>query len=124
MSDNATYSEFVGRLFTEEIPFSSIRDLSTEELLAALIAWESMCNAPHMSVTQMIAESVLDDVKKIRAEIDKLEDVIEKIQDEVCKHPNVIKTSGFSTVGYDLNSDRYWYDYDCPDCGKYWRVEQ
>lgn len=62
-------------------------------------------------------KSVFDDLTKQRKEISAK---IEELQN-LCKHPNVMKTTGSNTGNYDPSADIYWEDYNCPDCGKSWR---
>lgn len=64
------------------------------------------------------------EVERIRRKISKWQKELYFYQDSICEHKDVVKKAGASTGGYDPNDDRYWYDYDCPDCGKHWRVDQ
>ena len=41
-----------------------------------------------------------------------------------CQHPNATKKYGASTGNYDPSANGYWIDFQCPDCGKRWSVDQ
>lgn len=41
-----------------------------------------------------------------------------------CHHSRASKEAKASTGNYDRGSDAYWYEFKCPDCGKFWTVEQ
>ena len=52
-------------------------------------------------------------------QIAKLQNEIIKIQLK-CSHKNANKKHGANTGNYDPTCDRYWTEFDCPDCGKRW----
>lgn len=62
-------------------------------------------------------------VKRINAKLEKLELELEKIQNEECTHPNVVKVNNGSTGNYD-REDSFWRECTCPDCDKFWTEEQ
>jgi hypothetical protein len=70
------------------------------------------------------------DAAGIRAEAARLGKVISRAGDklkalrESCPHPNRTHKYGSNTGNYDPSSDRYWIDWDCPDCGKHWSTDQ
>lgn len=37
-----------------------------------------------------------------------------------CKHKNKDKVHRSSTGNYDPSADRYWTEFRCNDCGKFW----
>lgn len=39
-----------------------------------------------------------------------------------CPHYGLIATPGADTGNWCKADDQYWYDYECPYCGKWWRV--
>lgn len=48
----------------------------------------------------------------------------EKELQTLCTHPNASKKYCADTGNWDRNSDTYWIEYRCPDCGKFWSVDQ
>ena len=55
-------------------------------------------------------------------EIENLQRQIEHNQNE-CKHPFAGKTHKSDTGNYSKSDDRYWTEFECPDCGKRWTEE-
>lgn len=53
----------------------------------------------------------------------KLSIQLDELQSE-CTHPDVTKKYGGNTGNYDPSADRYWIDWRCPDCDKFWRTDQ
>jgi hypothetical protein len=51
-------------------------------------------------------------------------DTEERILQEKCPHTNVTKKYNGSTGNWDRSQDSYWIEYSCPDCKKFWTVEQ
>ena len=41
-----------------------------------------------------------------------------------CEHPNVTKTAKADTGNFCPQDDSYWYEFRCPDCGKFWTEPQ
>lgn len=68
----------------------------------------------------------MDEQKKIKNRVEKIKQKIEQLSFELadireqCKHPNLITKHGADRGNYDPSLDRYWIDYKCPDCGKFW----
>lgn len=62
-------------------------------------------------------------VTKLKQKIKQLYGQIENIQTE-CTHPNVKKEYKASTGHYDPSCDKYWIEWDCPDCEKRWNTGQ
>jgi len=60
--------------------------------------------------------------KRLKAKIDNAYADIKCLQQE-CSHPDVGRSYNSSTGNY-LNKDEYWIDFNCPDCGKWWREDQ
>lgn len=56
----------------------------------------------------------------------KLNKVYSEISDlrSECAHPNVIVTHHGDTGNYCQADDRYWKEFTCPDCGKFWNEEK
>ena len=42
----------------------------------------------------------------------------------LCEHPNVQKKHKGNTDNYDPQADRYWTEWTCPDCRKFWNTDQ
>jgi hypothetical protein len=53
-----------------------------------------------------------------------IENKIRKYQDIVCQHVNVIKTPKSNTGNWDRSDDKYWNEYKCSDCNKFWIEDQ
>ena len=51
-------------------------------------------------------------------------DTAEAELQKICSHVNASKKYCSDTGNWDRNSDSYWIDYSCPDCGKKWSVDQ
>lgn len=58
----------------------------------------------------------------LTSEIENLQRQIEHNQAE-CGHPFAGKKHMSDTGNYDKSADRYWTEFECPDCGKRWSVE-
>lgn len=41
-----------------------------------------------------------------------------------CKHESVKKEYKADTGNWSKSDDSYWIEFKCPDCGKYWTVDQ
>lgn len=41
-----------------------------------------------------------------------------------CPHTQVTKVAKSNTGNYDPSVDSYWYEFSCPDCGKWWTEDQ
>jgi len=41
-----------------------------------------------------------------------------------CAHPDVVKVAKSNAGNYDPSADCYWYEFTCPDCGRYWHEDQ
>lgn len=46
-----------------------------------------------------------------------------KMLQEICRHPKVVKTHKGNTGNWCKSDDRYWTEFDCPDCGKHWEED-
>lgn len=51
-------------------------------------------------------------------------DDAEKELRSLCSHPNVSKKYCGDTGNWDRSQDSYWIEYKCPDCNKFWTVDQ
>lgn len=51
-------------------------------------------------------------------------DDAEKELRSLCKHPNASKKYCGDTGNWDRSQDSYWIEYKCPDCNKFWTVDQ
>lgn len=67
---------------------------------------------------------------KISRKYKRLEEKIKSLYNEVeqlrntCTHPNAdVKHKG-DRGNYDPSMDRYWIEYNCPDCGKFWTEDK
>lgn len=61
--------------------------------------------------------------KKLQEKLQSVYADIDALQ-ESCKHNFAVKKHRASTGNYDPSCDGYWIEYKCPDCGKFWTVEQ
>lgn len=43
---------------------------------------------------------------------------------EACPHPDAVRRARADVGNWDRSLDRYWFDYECPDCGKRWEEPQ
>jgi len=73
-----------------------------------------------MAMTQNQIKRKREDIK---AKIAKLVSEYAALQ-EFCTHPNVTKKYDSDTGNYCKSDDRYWIEYTCPDCGKFWETDQ
>lgn len=51
-------------------------------------------------------------------------DTAERDLQAACSHVNVSKKYCADTGNWDRYDDSYWIEYRCPDCGKFWSVDQ
>jgi hypothetical protein len=51
-------------------------------------------------------------------------DSAEKELQNLCTHPNTSKKYACSSGNYDPTADSYWIEFRCPDCNKFWTVDQ
>jgi hypothetical protein len=49
--------------------------------------------------------------------------LLELLQKE-CKHSSLSRIPKSDTGNYDRSGDRYWFEYNCSDCGKSWEETQ
>lgn len=68
------------------------------------------------STTRLKLDSLLAQQEDIASKIKQLQ--------ETCQHPEAIVKYRGDTGNWDKGDDCYWIDNNCPDCNKYWRVEQ
>jgi hypothetical protein len=59
----------------------------------------------------------------IEADIASLHEELKALQKK-CKHRKVVKVPHADTGNWDKSDDRYWYTFDCPECGKHWTEDQ
>lgn len=59
---------------------------------------------------------------RIDLELEKLHAEKEELQ-KTCPHTNATKKGNSSTGSWDRD-DSYWWEFDCPDCGKRWTEPQ
>lgn len=64
-------------------------------------------------------------VSDLKAQIRKLHDQIEEIQEQ-CSHPKscVTRVGKSNTGNYDPSEDSYWYECNCALCQKRWTEPQ
>lgn len=62
----------------------------------------------------------LDKIKKQQARLNKR---LKTLQ-ESCSHSNTTKEYKGSSGNYDPTNDRYWINWHCLDCDKYWTTPQ
>jgi hypothetical protein len=55
-------------------------------------------------------------LKGIQSELDWLQ--------KTCKHPTADAKHKADRGNYDPSMDRYWIEYSCPDCGKFWTEDR
>ena len=41
-----------------------------------------------------------------------------------CPHTDVVKTGHSDTGNWSKSDDSYWYEFRCPDCGRFWTEDQ
>lgn len=51
-------------------------------------------------------------------------DTAERELQSICTHPDATKKHCGSTGNWDRNDDSYWIEFKCPDCNKFWTVDQ
>lgn len=51
-------------------------------------------------------------------------DTAERELQSQCQHPSASKKYCGDTGNWDRSQDSYWIEYRCPDCGKFWSVDQ
>ena len=61
--------------------------------------------------------------KRIEKKLTALHQELKQLQEE-CTHDNSTYKAGGNTGNWSASDDWYWYDWDCPDCGKWWTTEQ
>lgn len=72
----------------------------------------------------------MDPARQTRLRADRINKRIQKAYKELadlqnsCPHTNVTRTPKANTGNYDPSADRYWYEFKCPDCGKFWIKDQ
>jgi len=62
-------------------------------------------------------------IDRARVKIEKLEQEILTLQRE-CPHTNASKKGCSDTGNWCKGDDSYWWEFRCPDCGKYWVEDQ
>jgi hypothetical protein len=68
-------------------------------------------------------KTVKEKAAKIVARLARAEHDLRELQSE-CDHTFVKKVARSNTGNYDPSADAYWYEFTCPDCGKYWHEDQ
>lgn len=58
-----------------------------------------------------------------REEIAHWNKIIDNIQAS-CTHPMATKEAKADTGNWCPADDSYWYEYKCPDCGRFWQEDQ
>jgi hypothetical protein len=67
----------------------------------------------------MKQELIIEAMREAKVALRTAQDQIDLIQ-EICYHPDVVKTHKSNTGNYDPHADCYWTEFKCPDCGKWW----
>jgi predicted RNA-binding Zn-ribbon protein involved in translation (DUF1610 family) len=62
---------------------------------------------------------IINKRKRIEQKIQDLHKQLETLQNE-CTHASVMKVNRADRGNYDPSCDRYWVEFKCPDCGKFW----
>ena len=66
----------------------------------------------------------------IKSEVLRLNGVILRAQSRIaalrdsCTHPGAVGVHKANTGNYDPSCDSYWTEFKCPECGKFWQVNQ
>ena len=76
-----------------------------------------------MDASLYLADIIKAEREKLRAIEEETSARITALQ-TACTHPRATKEAKANTGGYDRGSDHYWYEFKCPDCGKFWSVDQ
>jgi hypothetical protein len=64
-----------------------------------------------------------EDVAKAQRKIVKWTKALKDLQD-ACPHEGAVKVPKASTGNYDPDCNSYWYEIDCPSCGKHYTEPQ
>lgn len=62
-------------------------------------------------------------VKRLIANVEKAQAELYAYRDQ-CKHVNAVRVPHSDTGNYDPSDDSYWYECECPRCGKVWDEPQ
>ncbi len=72
----------------------------------------------------------MDEQLMIKKKYDQIQKKLKGVQSELdwlretCKHPSANAKHKGDRGNYDPSMDRYWIEYDCPDCGKFWTEDK
>jgi hypothetical protein len=73
-----------------------------------------------MNLEQIMIKNKYNQIQK---KLKSAQSELERLQG-TCEHPNAeVKHKG-DRGNYDPSMDRYWIEYNCPDCGKFWTEEK
>lgn len=81
--------------------------------------WDRL-DKERVTVTQNLIKQKMSELKEQQTAIDV---AIRNLQ-ETCTHPNSTKHFRADTGNWCKSDDRYWVDYECPDCGKKWEEKK
>jgi hypothetical protein len=84
-------------------------------------------SVPNHAVTVMINNMTPAQVQRRLKTIQRNQikwDSAERDLQNLCAHPNASKKYRGDTGNWDRTQDSYWIEHRCPDCGKFWSVEQ
>jgi hypothetical protein len=60
---------------------------------------------------------------KIKAKINEWTVKLRELE-QACPHTNVSRKAKADTGNWCPSDDTYWYEFKCPDCGKFWIEDQ
>jgi transposase-like protein len=90
------------------------KGLELAGLLGQLCSSQSVLSEDSMIASQR---------KQLEAKIAGLNQQLKALQ-TTCPHTNATKTPKSDTGNWCKADDAYWYEYKCPDCGRFWTTPQ
>ena len=76
-----------------------------------------------VALEETLDRSINKRMMKLKKKISDLNDQVLKLQAE-CPHARVKETNRADTGNYSYSDDRYWIEFRCHDCGKWWSEDQ
>lgn len=75
-----------------------------------------------MPTQDRMLEDIMEAVRTHKQTIAIAYEEIEKLQNK-CPHTHAVREYGSDTGNYDPSEDSHWCTFECPHCGKRWRVD-
>lgn len=73
--------------------------------------------------TYLVQRDIRRLYQRLKSEKEEISNQIIELQTQ-CKHSFATKVAKSDTGNWCKADDRYWYEFDCPDCGKRWTEDQ